>query len=148
MIHSYWILAPYHNSLFGSYCLLIPSPSYLVYFISKDSLSEHNSTLSLCLGRGLSRTARIPAKHLLQHVINWSDKHLGHCFLISHWVYIHQRTPSPSDKLERDNKAYEVVACSSGYICIPSLATPALQLVGEFQLHFTNILNDSTILQK
>jgi len=71
LIRPYWILTPYHNSLFGSYCLLIPSsysflPSYLVYFISKDSLSEH-STLSLCWGRGLSRTARIPAKHLLQH---------------------------------------------------------------------------------
>ena len=66
LIRPYWILAPYHNSLFGSYCLLIPLPSYLVYFVSKDSLSEHNSTLSLCLGRRLSRTARIPAKCLLQ----------------------------------------------------------------------------------
>ena len=43
LIRSYWILAPYYNSLFGSYCLLIPLPSYLVYFVSKDSLSEHNS---------------------------------------------------------------------------------------------------------
>ena len=68
LIRPYWILTPYHNSLFGSYCLLIPSPSYLVYFVSKDSLSEHNSTLSLCLGRGLSRTARIPIKRLLQHL--------------------------------------------------------------------------------
>ena len=67
LIRPYWILAPYYNSLFGSYCLLIPLPSYLVYFVSKDSLSEHNSTLSLCLGRGLSRTAHIPIKHLLQH---------------------------------------------------------------------------------
>ena len=70
LIRPYWILAPYHNSLFGSYCLLIPSPSYLVYFISKDSLSEHNSILSLCLGRGLSRTACIPVKRLLQHSRN------------------------------------------------------------------------------
>ena len=68
LIRPYWILAPYHNSLFGSYCLLIPSPSYLVYFVSKDSLSEHNSTLSLCLGRGLSCTARIPDKGLLQQL--------------------------------------------------------------------------------
>ena len=66
LIRPYWILAPYYNSLFGSYCRLIPSPSYLVYFVSKDSLSEHNSTLSLCLGRGLSHTARIPIKRLLQ----------------------------------------------------------------------------------
>jgi len=66
LIHPYWMLAPYHNSLFGSYCLLIPSPSYLVYFVSKDSLPEHNSTLSLCLGRGQSRTACIPVKRLLQ----------------------------------------------------------------------------------
>ena len=66
LIRPYWILAPYHNSLFGSYCILIPLPSYLVYFVSKDSLFEHNSTLSLCLERGLSRTARIPARRLLQ----------------------------------------------------------------------------------
>ena len=68
LIRPYWILTPYHNSLFGSYCLLIPSPSYLAYFISKDSLSEHNSTLSLRLGRGLSRTTRILIKRLLQHM--------------------------------------------------------------------------------
>jgi len=69
LIRPYWMLAPYYNSLFGSYCLLVPSPSYLVYFISKDSLSEHNSTLSLCWGRGLSHTARIPVKRLLQHQV-------------------------------------------------------------------------------
>ena len=68
LIRPYWMLAPYHNSLFGSYCLLIPSPSYLVYFIFRNSLSEHNSTLSLCLGRGLSCTARIPIKCLLQQL--------------------------------------------------------------------------------
>ena len=39
LIRPYWMLAPYYNSLFGSYCLLIPSPSHLVYIISKDSLS-------------------------------------------------------------------------------------------------------------
>jgi len=66
LIRPYWILAPYYNSLFGCYCLLIPLPSYLVYFVSKDSLSEHNSTLPLCLERGLSCTACIPVKHLLQ----------------------------------------------------------------------------------
>ena len=70
-------LTPYHNSLFGSYCLLIPSPSYLVYYINKDSLSEHNSTLSLCLGRGLSHTARIPAKHLLQQTTLGNIWNLG-----------------------------------------------------------------------
>jgi len=70
LICLYWMLAPYHNSLFGSYCLLIPSPSYLVYFVSKDSLSEHNSTLSLCLGRGPSRTAHIPIKRLLQQEVS------------------------------------------------------------------------------
>ena len=70
LICLYWILAPYHNSLFGSYSLLIPSPSYLVSFVSKDSLSEHNSTLSLCLGRGLSHTARIPVLlRLLQQLL-------------------------------------------------------------------------------
>ena len=80
LIRPYWILAPYYNSLFDSYCLLIPSPSSLVYFISKDSLSEHNSTLSLCLGRGLSHTARIPAKCLLQQIFDLvSVKCSSHC---------------------------------------------------------------------
>ena len=66
--------APYHNSLFGSYCLLILLPSCLVYFISKDSLSEHNSTLSLCYGTVLFRTACIPIKRLLQQ----KDSPQGH----------------------------------------------------------------------
>ena len=70
LIRPYCISAPYYNSLFGSYCLPIPSPSYLVYFVSKDSLSEHNSTLSLCLGTGLSRTAHITVKRLLQQLRN------------------------------------------------------------------------------
>ena len=39
---------------------------------------------------------------LLTFVINWSDQHLDHCFLISRRVYIFQRTSSPSYKLERD----------------------------------------------
>ena len=38
---------------------------------------------------------------LLTFVINWSDQHLSHCFLITCWVYTHQRTSSPFDKLER-----------------------------------------------
>ena len=52
---------------------------------------------------------------LLTFVIKWSDQHLNHCFLISRWVYIHQRTSSPSDKLERDTqvakKANGILAC-------------------------------------
>ena len=53
-------------------CAYFLNKGFVITFIcstvSKDSLSEHNSTLSLCLGRGLSRTARIPAKRLLQHL--------------------------------------------------------------------------------
>ena len=53
--------------LVGSYYFLIPlHPSSSCFLGSKVSLSEHDSALSLCLGRGLSRTARIPVKRLLQ----------------------------------------------------------------------------------
>jgi len=44
----------------------------------------------------------LPSSHLLTFVINWSDQHLDHCFLISHRVYIYQRTSSPSYKLKQD----------------------------------------------
>lgn len=37
--------------------------------------------------------------------------------------------------------------CGYGCVSIPSAVTPALQPFGEFQLHFTNILNGPTILQ-
>ena len=40
---------------------------------------------------------------LLTFVINWSDQHLNHCFLISRRVYTHQWTSSPSYKLEWDS---------------------------------------------
>ena len=52
----------------------------------------------------------------LGFVINWLDQHLNHCFLISHWVYIYQRTSSPSYKLERDShedQGKELVECFS-----------------------------------
>ena len=39
---------------------------------------------------------------LLTFVINWSDQHLDHSFLISCRAYIFQRTSSPSYKLKRD----------------------------------------------
>ena len=96
LIRPYWILTPYHNSLFGSYCLLIPSPTYLVYFVSKDSLSEHNSTLSLCLGRGLSHTACIPTKHLLQQVGYKINRHSS----VSSLTF-HQHTTQSSDSPTR-----------------------------------------------
>ena len=51
----YWLLLSPHSFAFLS-CLLD----------SKDRLSEHNSTLSLCLGRSLSRTSRIPVIRLPQ----------------------------------------------------------------------------------
>ena len=44
----------------------------------------------------------LPSSPLLTFVINWSDQHLDHCFLISRRAYIFQRTSSPSYKLERD----------------------------------------------
>jgi len=39
---------------------------------------------------------------LLTFVINWSDQHINHWFLISRWVYIYQTTSSPSYKLETE----------------------------------------------
>ena len=56
----YWLLLSPHSFAFFFLCCL---------FDNKVSLSEHNSTLSLSLGRGLSRTSRIPVKRLLQHRI-------------------------------------------------------------------------------
>ena len=56
----YWLLSfPHSFAFFLLSCLLV----------SKNSLSKHNSTLPLCLGRGLSSTACIPTKHLLQHTL-------------------------------------------------------------------------------
>ena len=55
----YWLLSfPHSFAFFLLSCLLV----------SKNSLSEHKSSLSLCLGGGLSRTSRIPTKRLLQHL--------------------------------------------------------------------------------
>ena len=55
--------------LVGSYYFLIPlHPSSSCFLGSKVSLSEHDSTLSLCLERGLSHTSRIPVIRLLQHL--------------------------------------------------------------------------------
>jgi len=42
----------------------------------------------------------------LRFVINWLDQHLNHCFLISHRLYIYQRTSSSAHKLERDNQIW------------------------------------------
>jgi len=51
------LFSPHFFALFFLSCLLD----------SKVSLSEHDSTLTLCLGRGLSRTSHIPLTRLLQH---------------------------------------------------------------------------------
>ena len=50
--------------------LIWPFPhSFLILLLLLFSLhqAQHDSTVSLCLGRGLSRTSRIPARRLLQH---------------------------------------------------------------------------------
>ena len=54
------------------YWLLLSPHSFAFFFLSclfdnKVSLSEPNSTLTLCLGRGLSHTSSIPVIRLLQH---------------------------------------------------------------------------------
>jgi len=61
-------------TLIGSYqttpCPIWPSPhSFLILLLLLFSLhqGQHDSTVSLCLGRGLSRTSRAPARRLLQH---------------------------------------------------------------------------------
>ena len=50
----------------------------------------------------LNRPSSPSPSPLLRFVINWSDQHLDGCFLIPHWVYIFQRTSSPSYKWEWD----------------------------------------------
>jgi len=62
-------------TLIGSYqttpCPIWPSAhSFLILLLLLFSLhqGQHNSTVSLCLGRGLSRTFRAPARRLLQHI--------------------------------------------------------------------------------
>ena len=44
--------------------------SFFLIFLLLFSLhqGQHDSTVSLCLGRGLSRTSRSPARRLLQHL--------------------------------------------------------------------------------
>jgi len=51
----------------------------------------------------LNRPSSSSPSPLLRFLIKWSDQHLNHCFLISNWVSIYQRTSSPSYKLEWDN---------------------------------------------
>jgi len=65
----YWLLLSLHSfAFFFLSCL----------FDSKVSLSEHDSTLSLCLGRDLSRTSRIPVKCLLlQKIFNTVKKYVS-----------------------------------------------------------------------
>ena len=59
-------------TLIGSYqttlCLIWLSPHSFLILLLLFSLhqGQHNSTVSLCLGRGLSRTSRAPARCLLQ----------------------------------------------------------------------------------
>ena len=51
--------------------LIWPFPhSFLILLLLLFSLhqGQHDSTVSLCLGRGLSRTSRAPARRLLQHL--------------------------------------------------------------------------------
>ena len=52
--------------------LIWPFPhSFLILLLLLFSLhqAQHDSTVSLCLGRGLSRTSRIPARRLLTTVV-------------------------------------------------------------------------------
>ena len=52
-------------------CLIWPFPhSFIILLLLLFSLQQgqHDSTVSLSLGRGLSRTSRAPARRLLQHL--------------------------------------------------------------------------------
>ena len=71
-------------TLIGSHqitlCLIWPFPhSFLILLLLLFSLhqGQHDSTVSLCLGRGLSRTSRAPARRLLQQ----AGVSLGLCIL-------------------------------------------------------------------
>ena len=74
-------------TLIGSYqvtlCLIWPFPHSFPIFLLLFSLhqGQHDSIVSLCLGRGLSRTSRTPARHLLQQLkFLWN---LGRNFMFS-----------------------------------------------------------------
>ena len=69
----------------------------------------------------------LPFPILLRFVINWSDQHLDRCFLISRWIYIFQRTSSPSYKLERDNIPLDQVA--------QSIVQPGLERLQRWGIH-------------
>ena len=56
---------------------------------------------------------------LLTFVINWSDQHLNRYFLISCRIYIHQRTSSPSYKLEQDREELrEIIETGLGFLLL------------------------------
>ena len=61
-------------TLIGSYqttpCPIWPSPHSFLILLLLFSLhqGQHDSTVSLCLGRSLSRTSRAPARRLLQQI--------------------------------------------------------------------------------
>ena len=63
-------------TLIGSYqitlCLIWPFPHSFLILLLLFSLhqGQHDSTVSLCLGRGLSRTSRAPTRRLLQQVVS------------------------------------------------------------------------------
>lgn len=72
--------------LVGSYYFLIPlHPSSSCFLGSKVSLSEHDSALSLCLGRGLARTSCISIKRLLQESNKISPASWSRCRKIFVW---------------------------------------------------------------
>ena len=56
---------------------------------------------------------------LLTFVINGSNQHLNRYFLISCRVYIHQRTSSPSYKLEQDREELrEIIETGLGFLLL------------------------------
>ena len=65
--------------------------SFFLIFLLLFSLHQghHNSTVCLCLGRGLSRTSRTPARRLLQHLtINYQlDISIFRCIDYIYQIY-------------------------------------------------------------
>ena len=106
-------------TLIGSHqitlCLIWPFPhSFLILLLLLFSLhqGQHDSTVSLCLGRGLSRTSRSPARRLLQHTRGLTGRLLAYIHKITGQFWGPQEASGPTPTSGRVN--HEVRTGCSG----------------------------------
>ena len=106
-------------TLIGSHqvtlCLIWLFPhSFLILLLLLFSLhqGQHNSTVSLCLGRGLSHTSRSPARRLLQHTRGLTGRLLAYIHKITGQFWGPQEASGPTPTSGRVN--HEVRTGCSG----------------------------------